>query len=307
MGFLKSRIYMVYLFITNFFPLVKVLLIKRPDFLVIHLLTSLPLIILSFFDLKTKFILRISGLPKLNFMRKMLWKIVSKKIHLITCPSQETLNDIKELEIFDEKKIVLLFDPIIDISFIQKQKKKINKSIKEKNFFLNIGRLTRQKNQKILIELFKDQVERKKDLILYIIGEGEEKKNLKKIISKYKLEKNVFLLGHKKNIYEYLLNAKALISCSLWEDPGAVMIEAAFSNTLVLSSNCKNGPKEFLMNAQAGYLFENDNLDSLRSEFIRLNQDKKSTQKSKLFLAKTNSKNYTLFNHYKIFNNYLKT
>ena len=132
-------------------------------------------------------------------------------------------------------------------------------------------------------------------------------KNLKKIISKYKLEKNVFLLGHKKNIYEYLLNAKALISCSLWEDPGAVMIEAAFSNTLVLSSNCKNGPKEFLMNAQAGYLFENDNLDSLRSEFIRLNQDKKSTQKSKLFLAKTNSKNYTLFNHYKIFNNYLKT
>ena len=133
-------------------------------------------------------------------------------------------------------------------------------------------------------------MERKKDLILYIIGEGEEKKNLKKIISKYKLEKNVFLLGHKKNIYEYLLNAKALISCSLWEDPGAVMIEAAFSNTLVLSSNCKNGPKEFLMNAQAGYLFENDNLDSLRSEFIRLNQDKKSTQKSKLFLAKTNSK-----------------
>ena len=86
----------------------------------------------------------------------------------------------------------------------------------------------------------------------------------------------------------------------------AVMIEAAFSNTLVLSSNCKNGPKEFLMNAQAGYLFENDNLDSLRSEFIRLNQDKKSTQKSKLFLAKTNSKNYKIFNHYKIFNNYLK-
>ena len=83
------------------------------------------------------------------------------------------------------------------------------------------------------------------------------------------MEIKCILLGHKKNVFPFFYNAKAtLISCSLWEDPGAVMIEAAFSNTLVLSSNCKNGPKEFLMNAQAGYLFENDNLDSLRSEFI---------------------------------------
>ena len=63
------------------------------------------------------------------------------------------------------------------------------------------------------------------------------------------------------------------------------MIEAAFSNTLVLSSNCKNGPKEFLMNAQAGYLFENDNLDSLRSEFIRLNQDKNQLKKVNYFFG----------------------
>ena len=43
------------------------------------------------------------------------------------------------------------------------------------------------------------------------------------------------------------------------EDPGAVMIEAAFSAHLYCQV-IKNGPKEFFMNAQAGYLFENDNL-----------------------------------------------
>ena len=102
---------------------------KRPDFLVIHLLTSLPLIILSFFDLKTKFILRISGLPKLNFMRKMLWKIVSKKIHHITCPSQETYNHIKELEIFDEK-IRLQYCMTQLLKFhLYKNKKKIDKNL----------------------------------------------------------------------------------------------------------------------------------------------------------------------------------
>ena len=33
---------------------------------------------------------------------------------------------------------------------------------------------------------------------------------------------------------------------SLWEDPGAVMIESAYCNKIVISSNCPNGPEEFL-------------------------------------------------------------
>ena len=31
---------------------------------------------------QTKFVLRISGLPRLNIIRKFLWKIALKKIHL---------------------------------------------------------------------------------------------------------------------------------------------------------------------------------------------------------------------------------
>ena len=62
-----------------------------------HLLTSLPLTLLLFFQFKTKFILRISGLPRLNFIRKLLWRLVGKKIFLVTCPSKETLNHINKL------------------------------------------------------------------------------------------------------------------------------------------------------------------------------------------------------------------
>ena len=77
-------------------------------------------------------------------------------------------------------------------------------------------------------------------------------------------------MGFKKNIYPYHIIAEAIISPSLWEDPGAVMVEAAFCNKIVLSSDCKNGPKEFLMNNKAGYLFENNNLDSLINSFNQL-------------------------------------
>ena len=298
-GFIKSRIYSIYLFIINFYPLIRILKSKQPNFIIIHLLTSLPLLILYFFKLKTKFILRISGLPRLNFFRKCLWKLISKKIYLVTCPSKETLIDIQKMNIFDKKKLVLLEDPIINISEIQKQKKKIDKKDNDKNFYLNIGRLTTQKNQKLLIKFFRNKLKESKNLLLYIIGEGEKRKELKKLISKYQLEKNIFLLGYKKNIYSYLLRSKAIILSSLWEDPGAVMIEAAFCNIPIISSDCKNGPKEFLMNSDAGYLFENNNINSLKTQFIRFNNEDNDIIAQKILLAKINSKNYTLFNHFK--------
>ena len=52
-----------------------------------------------------------------------------------------------------------------------------------------------------------------------------------------------------------MIRSNALILSSLWEDPGFVMIEAALCNSYIISSDCKNGPREFLLNgAQDQYL-----------------------------------------------------
>ena len=69
--------------------------------------------------------------------------------------------------------------------------------------------------------------------------------------------------------------SKAFILSSLWEDPGFVMIEAALCNSLVISSDCKNGPKEFLINGKAGMLFENNAEGKL---YEALEQFKKSNK-----------------------------
>ena len=104
-GYFKSRFYFVLIFLINFFPLLHLLKKRQPDFLIVHLLTSLPLFLLLIFNFKTKFILRISGLPRLNFLRKILWKLISKKIFLVTCPSNETIEYIRSTNIFEKKKI----------------------------------------------------------------------------------------------------------------------------------------------------------------------------------------------------------
>ena len=306
-GFIKSRILSMFLFVLKIFPLYFLLKREKPDYLIIHLLTSIPLVLLLFFNFETKFILRISGLPQLNFLRKFLWKTISKKISLVTCPSFETMDYIKKSKIFDENKIIVLHDPIINNSLIFKKKNdpNINSKSFKKDYFLSIGRLTKQKNHKLLIDLFLQLKKSGKDFFLYILGEGEEEQFLRKKILKLNLQDRVFLLGFKKNIYPYIHSSRAIISPSLWEDPGAVMVEAAFCNRIVLSSNCKNGPKEFLMNNKAGYLFENNDLDSLVKTFNQLIMDSPEQIYKKKVLAKINSKKYTIFNHYLTLRNLL--
>ena len=303
-GYFKSRFYLIYLFILNFFPLVNLLKNKKPDYLIVHLLTSLPLLILFIFKLNTKFILRISGLPKLNIFRKILWKLVSHKIYLVTCPSEETLNYMKKMNIFDNNKLILLYDPIINVSAINK-KKKFNDRIYPSSFFLNIGRLTNQKNQKLLIDAFSILKKKNKNLFLIIIGEGENRSNLINKIKKLNLQKNIFLLGFKDNVFPYIKKARAVIISSLWEDPGAVMIEAAFCNTPIISSNCPNGPNEFILNNQGGYLFKNNNHYSLENSLnLFLNETQKQIYEKKIF-AKKKTKNYTIYNHFKLLNRIL--
>jgi hypothetical protein len=96
--------------------------------------TSLPLFLFNIFNFKTKLILRISGFPKLNFLRKSLWKFSNNKIFHITCPSIELKTDIIKSEIFKSSKISFLPDAIINCSeFLEKKNQKILKV----NFDLN--------------------------------------------------------------------------------------------------------------------------------------------------------------------------
>ena len=72
-GFVRSRLSYIFIYFYYFFLLLKILKKEQPNFLVIHLITSLPLTLLAIFNFKTKFILRISGFPKLNLIRRIFW------------------------------------------------------------------------------------------------------------------------------------------------------------------------------------------------------------------------------------------
>ena len=69
-SFLKSRLSYWIIFFRCFFPLKNLIKKEKPEYIIIHLIVSLPLILFILFNFNTKLCLRISGFPKLNFFRR---------------------------------------------------------------------------------------------------------------------------------------------------------------------------------------------------------------------------------------------
>jgi glycosyltransferase involved in cell wall biosynthesis len=302
-GFINSRLIYILSFFYLYFNLKKTLTSKKPDILIIHLLTYIPLLLFINNKFKTKLYLRISGKPKLGILRKFFWKLASKNIHKVFCPTVETKNDLIKSKIFSKNKVFFLPDPIINEQFKFKKKiELINRfKIKGEGYYLAIGRLSEQKNFKFLLNSFSKNFKNSK---LFILGEGELRYELEKTI-KQNFSKNIKLLGYKKNVIKYMNKAKAVIVPSLWEDPGFVMVEAAFNLTPLIVSDCPSGPKEFIDKDKNGYLFNSNNEKSLIMKINKFEKDKNIIVKKKIKNALDKSLNYTDINHYRLLKKFI--
>ena len=306
-GYVQSRFSYIIIFLFCFFPLIKLIKSNKPEFFIAHLITSLPLTIMNLLKTDTKFILRISGMPKLNLIRRSFWKIISTKLYMVTSPSIELMNKLININLFDQNKISFLPDAIIDIKqFIFKKNSEIQnfQTFDKKRLIFAAGRLTKQKNFSYLIDEFSTFLQNNKDFILLILGDGEERSKLEKQIIKKKLQTNVYLIGHVNNVFKYFKKGEVFVLSSLWEEVGFVMVEAALTNLFVISSNCPNGPKEFLSDGRYGILFENNKKGELSNSLIKYT-NLKDLKKHK-FEIKKNTKQYTKYRHFLKLKNILK-
>ena len=157
-GFIKSRLVYFLIFFFKYRSLKKIIKDEKPDYFIIHLISFLPLSLLIFSSFNTKFILRISGLPRLTIIRKIFWKLISNKIYLVTCPSEKTKIDLLKKGIFSEKILKTLYDPIIEVDKINKNLMKKKYNFSDEKYFLNIGRLTKQKKSVVIIKSFFENI-----------------------------------------------------------------------------------------------------------------------------------------------------
>ena len=218
-----------------------------------------------------------------------------KKICFITCPTDATRKDMSNQKVVNENKINVLFDPIISPKNIINNIKISKNNLKDRNYFLAVGRLTRQKNFIFLIDVFK-KFNNNKNNKLIIVGDGEQKDKLLKFIQLNKLSDTVEIHDYTEEIFDYYKYARCFILSSLWEDPGFVLVEAAFSRTLILSNNSKPGANELIKKKYNGLVYKQGDINDFHSKFEEI-YNLKNVNTLKINSLK-NIKKFTLFSHY---------
>jgi len=169
----------------------------------------------------------------LIFFFKILFYNFSDGIITNSSKSKESLD-----KIIMKKKTKLIFNP-----YLKKIDK--NKKIKKRKYILSVGRLCKQKNQKIIIKAFSIFTQKYPNYKLILIGHGPDKKILINFCKKLNIKRNIIFKGWIKNPKNYYLNSKVLIFPSLYEGLPNTLIDAINYNLPCISSRC-SGAEDIL-------------------------------------------------------------
>ena len=127
---------------------------------------------------------------------------------------------------------------------------------------LAVGRLTRQKDFPTLIRAFA-AIREEAGSRLLIMGEGEERDSLERLISRLGLEGMVELPGFVRNPYPFFGRASVLAMSSRWEGLPTVLLEAVSLGVPIVSTDCPSGPREILDGGRFGRLVPVADVDAL--------------------------------------------
>lgn len=132
----------------------------------------------------------------------------------------------------------------------------VEKNALDSKTILNVGRLTADKQQSKLIEMW-SKITDKKSWQLWIVGDGEEHDRLQMLIAKLGLEESVKLFPARKNIQNIYRKASFFAFSSRCEGFGMVLLEAMSFGVPCISFDCPSGPRDVIKNDENGYLIKN--------------------------------------------------
>lgn len=133
---------------------------------------------------------------------------------------------IKETGISD-KPIVTVNNFIDTDEIYKKSEEKIDFAVDESKYNLaSMGRLCHQKGFDLLIDKFADVTAARKDIHLYIIGDGPDREKLEQQAKDRNLSDYISFLGNQKNPFPYLVQMDGFVLDSRYEGQGMVLWEA---------------------------------------------------------------------------------
>lgn len=118
---------------------------------------------------------------------------------------------------------------------------------------LTVGRLHPQKAYPIAIEAMALIQKANKPIRWYVLGEGNQREELEKLIQEYQVEKDFILLGAKPNPYPYYKECDLYVHATAFEGKSIAIEEAQVLGKPILASDC-TGNREQIISGVDGEL-----------------------------------------------------
>lgn len=262
-----------------FLKVYKIIINENVDIINAHLIKPYSIAGLLNIFLKKKLVFSYHGLFIRNDYNSKFEQVIYRVIHFliksfnnvyVLTPSKKSIEillnetkNFKNINHYYQGKALYKYSNGVNESLIEELKEYKSKYV----VLGNVGRLNREKNVKLCLELFLDVCRIYDNIILLIFGDGEEKEYLIEFVKAKKLNDKVKFFGYVENISSYMQYFDILILTSKREGMPIVLWEAMDNAIPILSTNV-GGIPEIVELEKCGYTFD---LNNIRDGVEKLN------------------------------------
>lgn len=207
--------------------------------------------------------------------RDVLWLQLLRRSYpladAVIANSQGTARDLCRFVKLQPSDVEVIYNPVVTPELFERANEPLDHpwfAAGESPVVLGVGRLTEQKDFSTLIHAFAI-VRKSRPARLVILGEGEQRPKLERLIRDLGLVGSVDLPGFVDNPYKYMKQSALFVLSSRWEGFGNVLVEAMALGTPIVSTDVHGGPREILQNGRWGKLVPVGDSEALAKSILQ--------------------------------------
>ena len=134
----------------------------------------------------------------------------------------------------------------------------------------HVGKISYQKNHAFLIKLFYEISQKKSDVVLMLVGDGDLRQKMEDLVEKYDIASKVIFMGQQDNVNELLNAMDVFVMPSIFEGLPVVLVEAQCNGLHCICST--NVPEESNITGNVEFITLSDNVNRWVTAIMSNNQ-----------------------------------